>query len=219
MALTPNARLHHLFVWNDTLRKCSADHIALILKRVIDTANLGKLAHAQKFWCMAATLEFCAPTLLRQFSRQGSGVLLTHLQTGTCSPSQGYPVCGDGCTSCFCFVCIVRPMRGRSKVFLIVVKAYRTFSRIILGWCMSSSCPGYYFNHVWFTVWVCVVSPIVLYPYVEISRLVEVYRLCLHAFPFFGIAIVYSPILGMLASVSQNYGIVLLLTYVSRVVW
>lgn len=45
-------------MWSDSLQWCSAAHIVLILKWVIDAADPGKLPCAQEARRMAATLTF-----------------------------------------------------------------------------------------------------------------------------------------------------------------
>lgn len=52
------ANKDHLWVWSDTLKKCDTHHIVLILRRVIEAADSGKLPQAHEIRRMGATLAF-----------------------------------------------------------------------------------------------------------------------------------------------------------------
>lgn len=58
MVLMSKAHPNHLWVWSDSLKWCDACHIILILKWMIEAADLDKLLKAQEVHYVAATLAF-----------------------------------------------------------------------------------------------------------------------------------------------------------------
>lgn len=48
MSLTQHAHQDNLFVWNDSLRWCSASNIASILRKVIDAVDHGKVSRVHE---------------------------------------------------------------------------------------------------------------------------------------------------------------------------